>query len=159
MSGKLMTEVSSTGSAQQYEQGGQMVTFVPLQVKRRQTRCLLVPPPGEASASLTTSFDQSLIRTVGKAFYWQKLMDSTEGLTMTELAKQLKLEVAWVAEAMRMTRLAPDILAAIVEGKQPRYLNLQAVRRGIPLDWQEQRQVLGFVAADGLGGGVSENEK
>lgn len=48
-----------------------------------------------------------------------------------------------------MTRLAPDIIQAIVEGRQPRHLNLHAVRgrqAEVPLDWQAQRRPFGFVA-------------
>ena len=39
-----------------------------------------------------------------------------------------------------MTRLAPDIVRAILDGRQPRHLNLQALRgrqEEVPLDWEE----------------------
>ena len=41
-----------------------------------------------------------------------------------------------------MTRLAPDIIKANLDGRQPRHLNLHAMRgrQGeVPLDWGEQR--------------------
>ena len=56
-------------------------------------------------------------------------------------------EPGWVAEVLRMTLLAPDIIRAVVEGRQPRHLNLHAVRgrqEEIPLDWEEQRKLFGF---------------
>ena len=46
-----------------------------------------------------------------------------------------------------MTRLAPDIVQAIVEGQQPRHLTLWTMRGrafDIPLEWQAQRVLLGF---------------
>lgn len=61
-------------------------------------------------------------------------------------------EVGWVCEVLRMTRLAPDIFRAILEGRQPRHLNLHAMRgrQGeVPLDWEEQRGMFGFAAARG----------
>ncbi len=49
---------------------------------------------------------------------------------------------SWVCEVLRMTRLAPDIIRAIMDGRQPRHLNLHAMRgrQGeVPLNWDEQR--------------------
>jgi hypothetical protein len=123
------------------------VTFVPLTIKRRHTRKLLIAPPGQEDAKVRSSFDLPMIRTIGKAFYWQKLLDSGEVANATELARQLKLEPGWVAEVMRLTRLAPDIVQAVLDGRQPRHLNLHAVRgrqADVPVDWDEQRRLLGF---------------
>ena len=56
-------------------------------------------------------------------------------------------EPGWVAEVLRLTRLAPDIVQAILDGRQPRHLNLHAVRgrqAEVPVDWAEQRQLFGF---------------
>jgi len=52
-----------------------------------------------------------------------------------------------VAEVLRLTRLAPDIVQAILDGRQPRHLNLHAVRgrqAEVPVDWDEQRRLFGF---------------
>lgn len=64
----------------------------------------------------TSSFDLPLIRTLGMAFYWQVLIDSVEVANASELARDLKLEVGKVCEVLRMTRLAPDIIKAILNG-------------------------------------------
>ena len=123
------------------------MTFVPLTIKRRHTRKLLIAPPGQEDAKVRSSFDLPMIRTIGKAFYWQKLLDSGEVANATELARQLKLEPGWVAEVLRLTRLAPDIVQAILDGRQPRHLNLHAIRgrqADVPVDWEEQRRLLGF---------------
>lgn len=140
------TEITTTGTPRQFDHAGRSVTFIPLQIKQRHTRKLLVPPPGSETAVVTRSFDLPMIRTIGRAFYWQRLLDEGEFEDAADIAKRFKLDRGWVAEILRMARLAPDILAAIADGRQPRHLNLQAIRRGIPVDWGEQRRVLGFVA-------------
>ncbi|MFN4343379.1 MAG: hypothetical protein ACK4FE_15300 [Azonexus sp.] len=140
-------EVSVAGPSREYQSSGHAVTFVPLTIKRRHTRKLLIAPPGQEDAKVRSSFDLPMIRTIGKAFYWQKLLDSGEVANATELARQLKLEPGWVAEVLRLTRLAPDIVQAILDGRQPRHLNLHAVRgrqAEVPVDWDEQRRLLGF---------------
>lgn len=140
-------EISVSGPSREYQSQSSAVTFVPLTIKRRHTRKLLIAPPGQEDAKVRSSFDLPMIRTIGKAFYWQKLLDSGEVANATELARQLKLEPGWVAEVLRLTRLAPDIVQAILDGRQPRHLNLHAIRgrqADVPVDWDEQRRLLGF---------------
>lgn len=88
-----------------------------------------------------------MIRTIGKAFYWQRLLDSGEVASATDLARKLKLEPGWVAEVLRLTRLAPDIVQVILDGRQPRQLNLHTIRgrqAEVPVNWQKQRALFGF---------------
>lgn len=140
-------EITVTGEARQFETGGQSVTFVPMTIKRRSYSKVLVPPPGSQSAKVKSSFDLPLIRTLGKAYYWQRLLETGAVANATELGRQLRLEPGWVAEVLRLTLLALDIVQAILEGRQPRHLNLHAVRgrqAEVPIDWQEQRVLFGF---------------
>lgn len=139
--------ITPSGKSRQFESGGRSVTFVPLSIKRRHRTKLIVPPDGETGAKTTTSMDLPLVRTLGKAFYWERLIESGEVANATEVARLFKLEPGWVAEVLRMTLLAPDIVRAIVDGRQPRHLNLHAVRgrqKEVPLDWEEQRRLFGF---------------
>ena len=142
-----VVEVKETGSPRQYEINGRATTFVPLSIKRRHVSKVLVPPAGSEISTVKTFFDLPLMRTLGKAFYWQSLLDSGEVANASELARQLKLEPGWVAEVLRMTLLAPDIVLAILDGRQPRNLNLQTMRgRGneMPVGWEDQRRIFGF---------------
>ena len=95
--------ITPNGSPRQYEVGGQSVTFVPLAIKRRKSSKVLVPPPGASHATIKSSFDLPMIRTLGKAFYWQRLLDSGEIGNATDLARRFKLEPGWVTAI----RLAP----------------------------------------------------
>ncbi len=143
-------EVTPTGIPRQFESGGRSVTFVPLAIKRRHFSKVLVPPPGMNHATIKSSIDLPMIRTIGKAFYWQRLLDSGEVANATDLARKLKLEPGWVAEVLRLTRLAPDIVQAIMDGRQPRQLNLHAIRgrqAEVPVDWVKQRVTFGFTGA------------
>jgi hypothetical protein len=52
-----------------------------------------------------------------------------------------------VAEVLRLTTLAPDIIESVLDGRQPRDLNLHTLRGRrdqLPRDWGEQRKALGF---------------
>ena len=148
--------VEPSGPTRQYQTGSQRVTFVPLSIRRRSNRRVLVPPPGRASPWGPPSLDLPLLQTLGKAFYWQRLLDTGEVPTTAELSRRLKLEQGWVAEVLRLTLLAPDIVEAIVAGRQPRHLNLHQVRgreAQISWDWERQRELFGLKAPEGKAGG------
>jgi Glucokinase len=46
---------------------------------------------------------------------------------------------------LRFSYLAPDIVEAIVEGRQPRPLTIRLLFQGIPLSWSNQRATFGFI--------------
>ena len=130
--------------ARSYVSDGQRVTLVPLTIKRRQNRKLLIPPAPDATGT-AGGFDAPMIKTLGKAFYWKRLIDEGVYPTTADLARALKVETGWAAEVLRMTMLAPDIVEAIFEGRQPRHLNLHTLRGRqdlLPRDWAEQRRLL-----------------
>lgn len=143
---KHTVRIEVGGDARSYVSGGQRVTVVPLTIKRRQNRKLLISPaPDPITAA--GGFDVPMIKTLGKAFYWKRLIDEGVYPTTADLARALKLEPGWAAEVLRMTALAPDVIAAIFEGRQPRHLNLHVLRgrqEQLPRDWAEQRRLLGF---------------
>lgn len=60
--------------ARSYVSGDRRVTLVPLTIKRRQNRKLLIPPPRE-SMPQSGGLDEPMIKMLGKAFYWQRLLD------------------------------------------------------------------------------------
>ncbi|CAJ0878387.1 hypothetical protein [Ralstonia mannitolilytica] len=133
--------------ARSYVSDGQRVTLVPLTIKRRHNRKLLIPPTPESAAAAVGGLDAPMIKTLGKAFYWKRLLEEGRYPTTTDLARSLKLEPGWVAEVLRLTLLAPDIVEAILDGRQPRHLNLHTLRGRqdlLPRDWAEQRRLLGF---------------
>ena len=145
---KRAVHIEVGADARSYVSDGQRVTMVPLTIKRRQNRKLLIQPAPDAATA--GGFDMPMIKTLGKAFYWKRLIDEGVYATTADLARALKVESGWAAEVLRMTMLAPDIVEAIFEGRQPRHLNLHVLRGRpelLPRDWAEQRRFLGFTDA------------
>lgn len=141
--------IDSVGEARSVVSGDQRVTTVPLVIRRRHNRKLLMPPPGQRSVFAAGLPDQSMLRALSKAFYWKKLLDQGAYPSLRALAESFGLEHGYVAEMVRMTTLAPDIIEAIASGRQPQDLNLHALRGrmgAFPRDWGEQRKQFGFAA-------------
>ncbi len=62
----------------------------------------------------------------------------------TDIARCLELSDAHVRRVLRFGYLAPDIVEAIVEGRQPRILTVKMLLKGIPCAWCDQRLAFGF---------------
>ena len=46
----------------------------------------------------------------------------------------------YVGDMLRLTLLAPDIIEMILDGRQPPTLQFEALRKSMPLVWDEQRR-------------------
>jgi len=53
-----------------------------------------------------------------------------------------------VARILQLGFLAPDIIAAILANRLPARITVERLRGPMPLDWNEQRRLLGFDAAE-----------
>ena len=68
-------------------------------------------------------------------------------LSLSELAQSSKRKAASFSRLVRLNYLAPDIVAAIVDGTQPPTLTRQQLMDcELPMDWALQRRLLGFPA-------------
>ena len=67
-----------------------------------------------------------------------------EFVDTSEIAQRFRLSHAHVRRLLRFAYLAPDIVEAIIEGRQARSLTVKLLLRGIPLDWADQRAAFGL---------------
>jgi hypothetical protein len=73
-------------------------------------------------------------------------MQSTD-LTVHAIASQEHVTPGYISRLLRLPSLAPDIVTAIVNGRKPRQLTAKKLMRlalELPIDWTEQRRLLGF---------------
>ena len=62
------------------------------------------------------------------------------------IAKRTSLDERYVGQVLECAFLAPDIVQAILDGRQPTELTFAKLTRSLPLNWSEQRTQLGFPA-------------
>ncbi len=79
-----------------------------------------------------------------KILIWNQTLVTGQVATMKELAKQEKVTQRYIAHLIKLAFLAPDIMKAIIKGDIPSTLSLDRLKKGIPIDWNEQRKILGF---------------
>ncbi|MEN0076080.1 MAG: hypothetical protein AAGC69_16965, partial [Paracraurococcus sp.] len=72
---------------------------------------------------------------------------SSKAPSLTAFAAEQRISQSYATRLLRLAWLAPDIVEAILDGRQPGGFTASGLMRDtrIPLDWQDQRTVLGFV--------------
>jgi site-specific DNA recombinase len=87
----------------------------------------------------------ALIKAVARGHAWYEKLLEGKVADMRSLARQTGLTPHYVRNVFACAFLAPDIVEAILEGRQPLTLKFENLYKHIPLSWAEQRQQFGFL--------------
>jgi hypothetical protein len=83
-----------------------------------------------------------MVKALARAFRWKRLLDSGRYASISEIAAEVKIDRGYVGSILRLTLLAPDIVEAILDGRQPPESGFPALLKPFPLEWQRQREKL-----------------
>jgi hypothetical protein len=86
------------------------------------------------------SRDETLIKALIRAHRWRRRIESGQAKSITDLAEREGVTVAYVCRLLPLTCLAPDLVEAILDGRQPKGLKLAEMLGNGPLSWEEQRR-------------------
>jgi site-specific DNA recombinase len=93
-----------------------------------------------------TAVNPNLLRIIARAHNIRdRLVHNTE-LSVHDVAREERVTAAYIYTLLRLAWLAPDITAAIVNGRQPAQLNAMRLMRltaRLPVEWTQQRALLG----------------
>lgn len=118
---------------------------VPFRLVKRGGRKEIVLPP---EASARRNVNDALVKALARAFRWKRMLDSGAFSTIADLAQRERIAAPFLTRTMRLAQLAPDLIEAILDGRQPRGLTLEALREPLPSDWSEQRRHLTIAIID-----------
>jgi DNA invertase Pin-like site-specific DNA recombinase len=87
-----------------------------------------------------------LLKAIVRAHHCHALLIKHGSGKFADLAKREKLHRSYFSQVLRLAYLAPEITAAILEGRQPEGLTATTLieHARLPLSWAEQRSALGF---------------
>jgi len=122
------------------DENGTVFMNIPCQLRKSGKRVMLIGP----ETSFEDFKNESLARTVTKAYQCVHLLETGKYGTVLELAQALKTDRSAVARTLSLVNLAPDIVTAIFSGTAPETLTMAKLANGVPDDWQEQREFFGM---------------
>ena len=112
---------------------------IPIRLQRRGGRKLIMTPEGVAAPARKPSRDETLVRALVRAHRWRRKIESGQAKSITDLAEQEGVTDAYVCRLLPLTCLAPDIVEAILDGRQPKRLRLAEMLGNAPVVWEGQR--------------------
>jgi site-specific DNA recombinase len=86
--------------------------------------------------------NESMVKAIGRAHRWDK--EFRLGKSMSEIAKAENVHRSYVGQVLPLAFLAPDIVEAILDGRQPQDLKVEQLLKALPIEWGAQRRALGF---------------
>jgi hypothetical protein len=122
---------------------------IPIRLQRRGGRKLIVTPDGAPRATPKPRRDETLIKALVRAHRWRRRIESGQAKSITDLAEQAGVTIAYVCRLLPLTCLAPEIQEAILDGRQPKGLRLAEMLGNGPLEWGEQRGKWRFCCVSG----------
>lgn len=88
--------------------------------------------------------DPSLIKAILQARRWWKLWVEHGSRSLKEIAREEGVNDRYVSQILPLAFLAPDLVAMILDGRQPSSLTAGRLIKhvALPSGWDEQRRVL-----------------
>ena len=80
-----------------------------------------------------------MVKALARASRWRKLLETGVFATVEEIAAAEKINASYVGRVLRLTLLAPDIVEAILDGRQPAGLTLAVLMQPFAVGWYAQR--------------------
>ena len=126
---------------------GETITIhIPLTFRKRGGRKLVVTSDG-AEWAPRPRVDNAMVKALARAFRWRRMLDEGVHSTLDDLARAKGVHATYASRVLRLTLLAPDIVEAILDGRQPTELQLDDLLAGFPLEWEGQRRSLAIHSA------------
>jgi len=124
----------------------QMLTVrVPLAARKPRGGRKLVLTPGGMTHRGASAADTTLVKALARAFRWRRMMETGRYSTIDELAAAEKINSSYVSRLLRLTLLAPNIVEAILDGRQREEMTLPGLMEPFPVEWDRQLSVPGRI--------------
>ena len=115
---------------------------IPVTFMQRGGRKQILSPKGAAPWSPAPRIDTALVKAVVRAHRWRQMLESGEYASSAKLAKAEKVNDSYLSRILRLTLIAPDIIEAILRGRQPTTLQLDDLLKPLPTAWAQQYSAL-----------------
>ena len=136
--------MTGSGSAMLSGDGRTLTVRIPFSVRKRCGRKLIVAPEGASWPPARPRVDHTMVKAFARAFRWRRMLESGAHATVEDLAAAEKINASYLSRILRLTLLAPDIVEAILDGRQPADLQMDALLKPIPREWAAQMSFLSF---------------
>ena len=138
----MTTTATQTAKTSISTDGRTATVSIPVRFRQRGGRKQILSPPGATPWSPAPCVETALLKAIVRAQRWRLMLESGEYHSSAELAKAEKVNASYLSRILRLTLIAPDIVEAIVAGRQPSTLQLDDLLKPLPAIWASQNAKL-----------------
>ena len=122
--------------------GRTLIVRVPLAIRKHGGRKLVVAPEGAVWAPERPQVDSALVKALARAHRWRRMLETGVHATIGEIAAAERINPSYASRVLRLTLLAPEIVEAILDGRQGPDVTLDRLLRPFPGEWERQADFL-----------------
>jgi len=111
---------------------------VPFRIVKRGGRKEMILPPGAREPS---KIDNTMVKALARAFRWKRMLESGHFATIGDLASKEGIAPSYMTRVLRLTLLAPNIVEAILDGRNGPEAILAALMEPFTLEWERQKKL------------------
>jgi hypothetical protein len=115
---------------------------VPLAIRRAGRKTVVTPVWDGGATAIPTRADPALVKALARGHRWKRILEKGRYASISEMAKVEKVERGYLGTLLQLTLLAPDIVEAILDGRQPDRMGLPTLMEPLSLEWNRQRAAL-----------------
>ena len=143
MTGTATMRVGQFGRPTLSQDDCTITVHIPITLRHQGGRKQVVTPAGATPWIPTPPrIDNKLVKAIVRAHRWRKMLECGDYRTLRDLAKAESINESYLGRVLRLTLLAPKILEAILNGKQPASLELDDLLKQFPVEWDKQLATL-----------------
>lgn len=123
-----------------------METFIPWTLVKRGAKKDVITPldapqafqlqAKQAQSEAGADGDTPLLRSLGLAHHWQRLLDERKVASVAEIAQAEEIDITQVRRLLRLTLLAPHVLESLMQSSNARLD--EVIRTRWPAVWAQQ---------------------
>ena len=102
---------------------------------------LIMPYGTTAAPTPRVRVDSALLKALAPDLRWRNLLETGGFATIEKIANAKNINPSYVSRLLRMTLLAPEIVEAILAGRQPPGLTMARAMQPFALRWDRQREL------------------
>ena len=139
MTGTATIQVGQFGRPTLSKDGRTITVRIPITLRHQGGRKQVVTPAGATPwIPIQPRVDNTMVKAIVRAYRWRDMLESGDYATVRDLAKAEAINESYLGRVLRLTLLAPKIVEAILEGRQPAILELDDLLQQFPIEWARQ---------------------
>jgi hypothetical protein len=121
------------------QQNSGLTTDISMKFRIRGGKTVMVLPDGTRAIERKEAIvDTTMVKIIARGHRWHRLLSGGSFNTIEDLATAEKISPSYVSRVTRLAFLAPAIIEAILEGKQPAHLTMKDLLEPFPAEWTQQ---------------------